>query len=396
MQEITVVSLFDGIAGALIALKQLGFKVNYYASEIDEYAIRIAMKNHPEIIQLGDVRNITAKDLPNKIDLLIGGFPCQDLSIANSNGKGLEGDRSILFYQFKRILDELGDRLTYFVGENVESMKTKDYVIISNELGVRPIMLDASLVSAQRRKRYFWTNIPNVKKPTLVKSKLYPDNKIGLVIADILDDNAERKIVNVNPDRIIETSYGVRWNTQHKVASFGIQRQKPSAVDKKNGTVDANVWKSGERIVRRTSNYGLQGYQAKNVEGKFDGIDTNVGKRPTKICKQQEHDSQQTRARFTDKKNNALTAKGSATVPKILRNDYVIEQLTWLEIERLAGLPEDYTDLGDGNRQEFRGKSIGNGFQIDILRHLLSFIIGFPEPIPRTERPVEEQINLFE
>ena len=158
-----ILSLFDGISGAYVALQRAGIKIEkYYASEIDKYTVAVSKYNFPNIIRLGDVKNVKAKDLP-KIDLLIGGSPCQDLSCANPNGKGLVGKKSGLFYEYLRILKEV--RPKYFLLENVASMKKKDKEIIIELLGVEPVMINSALVSAQHRKRLYWTNIPITKLP---------------------------------------------------------------------------------------------------------------------------------------------------------------------------------------------------------------------------------------
>lgn len=157
-----ILSLFDGISCARVALERAGIKVDkYYASEIDKYAIQIAQKNWPEIAQIGSVIDIK-KEWFASIDLLIGGSPCQNLSIAG-NKKGLEGDESKLFYQFIRLLKEVKPK--YFILENVASMSPENRDKISEIIGVQPIMINANLVSAQDRKRYFWTNIKNITLP---------------------------------------------------------------------------------------------------------------------------------------------------------------------------------------------------------------------------------------
>jgi DNA-cytosine methyltransferase len=169
-----VLSLFDGISCSMVALKRNQIPVaKYYACEIDKYAIQVSKKNHPEIEHLGDVCQIGI--IPN-IDLLIGGSPCQDLSIAKKNRKGLEGKRSSLFWEYVRILKE--SKPKYFVLENVNSMPKEAKEIITKELGVEPIMINASLVSAQCRKRLFWTNIP---------IKELPIDK-GILLKDILEN----------------------------------------------------------------------------------------------------------------------------------------------------------------------------------------------------------------
>ena len=163
-----ILSLFDGISVAQQALKELGIECSYYASEIDKYAISITQKNFPKTIQLGDVKELTIKNRwkiggIGEIDLLIGGSPCQDLSIAKKNRQGLDGARSGLFWEYVRILEEVKPK--YFVLENVNSMPKEAKQTITEALGVDPIMINAALVSAQNRKRLFWTNIPNVTQP---------------------------------------------------------------------------------------------------------------------------------------------------------------------------------------------------------------------------------------
>lgn len=166
----TVLSLFDGLSGARIALDRLGIDCKYYASEVDKYAIQTSSKNYPDIIHLGDVRNINSSFFPEKINLLIGGSPCQDLSIAKRDGKGLQGERSGLFFEYVRLLKEL--KPDYFLLENVATMKTSDMDTISNILGVYPILINSSKLTAQHRKRLYWTNIkvtPPVDKKIYLK-----------------------------------------------------------------------------------------------------------------------------------------------------------------------------------------------------------------------------------
>lgn len=153
-----VLSLFDGISVAQISINNmLGDNYNYYASEIDKNAIRITQHHFPNTIQLGDVRSIDADKLP-RIDLMIWGSPCQDLSIANKNRLGLNGEKSSLFYEALRIFKKVQPK--YFVMENVASMPDADRDFISKELGVEPLCIDSSILSPALRKRYYWTNIP--------------------------------------------------------------------------------------------------------------------------------------------------------------------------------------------------------------------------------------------
>ena len=171
-----VLSLFDGMSCGQIALKKLGAKVdNYYASEIDKYAISIVEKNFPNTVHLGDVTKIISVPYNVKIDLLIGGSPCQGFS-KSGNRLNFDDPRSKLFFEFVRILKLTKPK--YFMLENVV-MNKESRDIISEYLGVEPIEINSNLVSAQSRRRLYWTNIPNVT---------VPEDK-GIVIRDILEDN---------------------------------------------------------------------------------------------------------------------------------------------------------------------------------------------------------------
>lgn len=171
-----VLSVFDGMSCAQIALERAGIAVDkYYASEVDKYAIQVTQANYPGTVQLGDVTKVKADDLP-KIDLLIGGSPCQGFSFA---GKGLNFDdeRSKLFFEYVRLLKECKPK--YFLLENVR-MKKEHQDVISDLLGVQPITINSSLLSAQNRVRLYWTNIPNVTQP----------EHRGIILADILENGA--------------------------------------------------------------------------------------------------------------------------------------------------------------------------------------------------------------
>lgn len=177
-----VLSLFDGVSCGRVALERAGIHVdNYYASEIDKYAIQIAKKNYPDTVELGDVNNWKNWNLP-KIDLLIGGSPCTNLSFAG-NGKGLEGIESKLFYKFVEILKYYKPK--YFLLENVK-MKKEWENIITKELGVPAVLINSKIFSAQSRERLYWTNIPLMNLPE--------DKEI--LLKDILDNDTEPVILH--------------------------------------------------------------------------------------------------------------------------------------------------------------------------------------------------------
>lgn len=153
---LNVLSLFDGMSCGQLALQKAGIKVNqYFASEIKPHAIKVTQHNFPNTIQLGSVLDVKASDLP-KIDLLIGGSPCQDFSSANKEKLGLQGEKSGLFYEYLRLLKECEPK--YFLLENV-AMDDYSYAAISEMLGTYPTNINSELVSGQLRQRSYWTNI---------------------------------------------------------------------------------------------------------------------------------------------------------------------------------------------------------------------------------------------
>ena len=171
-----VLSLFDGISCGQVALDRAGIKIdNYYASEIKKHAIRVTQKHFPNTIQIGDVTKVKYKDgilytengefKVGKINLLIGGSPCQNFSMARAcmyEIDGLKGNKSKLFYEYLRILKEINP--DYFLLENVK-MKKESYEELNSYLGVKGISINSELVSFQKRPRVYWSNIPNITIP---------------------------------------------------------------------------------------------------------------------------------------------------------------------------------------------------------------------------------------
>lgn len=191
-----VLSLFDGISCGQVALQRAGIKYNnYYASEIDRNRISVTQRSFPDTIQLGDVRSIKFSELDN-VTLLLGGSPCENLSITAIDranvANGLEGEKSILFMHFVRALEAVRPR--WFLFENVFSMSENNKNTITSYLGVEPLMIDSALVSAQDRKRYYWTNIPGV---TLPKSK-------NLVLKNIMETTVAEKYFYKKPFEVYD------------------------------------------------------------------------------------------------------------------------------------------------------------------------------------------------
>ena len=209
-----VLSLFDGMSCGQIALRELGAKVDrYYASEVDKYAIQQTQLNFPDTVQLGDVRNINARTLGH-VDLLMGGSPCQSFSFAGKRagmstkqneeiytldrymelkraGFEFEG-QSYLFWEYIRILHELREANpnVYFLLENVE-MGKKWEAVLSEAIGVQGVHINSALVSAQIRKRIYWTNIRTEVRGGLIYSDIPQPGDRDLLLRDILEDDAD-------------------------------------------------------------------------------------------------------------------------------------------------------------------------------------------------------------
>ena len=287
-----VLSLFDGISCGMVALERANIKIDkYYASEINKYAIEVSRKNYPKIIQLGDIKNIDTSKLP-KIDLIIGGSPCQNLSNCQTNGKGLNGKKSILFLEFAKILKDYQkiNPNILFLLENVK-MKQEWKNAISKILNIEPIEINSNLLSAQDRKRLYWTNIPNVNQPKenniILKNIILPHDKI--------DDKY--------------------WYQE----SFTFHGE--------NKKIIATINLNGHDILKRVNNINF--------------------KSPT------------------------LTAcTGGNHQKKIFQNNRC-RKLTPMEYERLQTLPDNYTE---GLSMSQRYNVLGDGWTVDIIAHILSFI----------------------
>lgn len=350
-----IVSLFDGISCARVALDRAGIPVKtYYASEIDKNAIAISQKNYPDIVRLGDVRHITHIDEP--IYLLIGGSPCQDLSIAKKDRKGLAGDRSSLFYEYVRILKLLKPK--YFILENVASMPKADKDIITKELGVEPVLFNASLVSAQCRKRLFWTNIQFD----------LPEDK-GIKLKDILQPDAE-----VDESMVVNGKAFCLTASYSKVSPS--EAQINNSREKKQRTM-VMLSKPKENEFIQIGYFGAENHC--KVGGQALRVYTDEGKSTTSgiglyavngsaIRGRQNEEGKwiQTLDVRDDEKANAVVGFPSKTC--LVKKEAVIRKLTPIECERLQCLPDKYTE---GVAKTHRYKCLGNAFNVDVIAHIL-------------------------
>lgn len=336
MKPINVLSLFDGISCGQIALERTDIKVkNYFASEIDKNAIKVTMSNFPNTVQVGDVTKWKEWDLP-KIDLLIGGSPCQGFSFS---GKGLNFNdpRSKLFFEYVEILNHLKKKNPNmkFLLENVR-MKKEYLNIISEYLNVQPIKINSSLLSAQNRIRYYWTNIENVTQPK--------DKKIFL--KDILDEDYDGIFVvprEYNKGGLqhykgksptITTS-----NWEHNFFLYSHFEKELTELLKTSKYKDSFKWKfdsDGKILCLRPDELKIQ----------------RIGRIPTKN---------------TEHKTEIITVM---TQPHVWdgRN---IRKVSPVEAERLQTLPENYTSSISKNA---RYRVIGNGWTVDVISHIFRFM----------------------
>lgn len=291
----------------MVALDRLGIEIEDYAAyEIDKYALTVSRRNYPIIRQFGDVfsGDFTAF---KEYDILLGGSPCTHWSIAkNDRETKPEGIGWELFLQYKRALVESGCR--YFLFENNHSIHKDIKAAISRELGVEPIMINSALVSAQQRKRCYWTNIPFVTQP---KDK-------GILLKDIIQDGIA-------------------------------DRNKADCLTTHMGNARDYFKKGHTQVVFhpvRLGHYGKggQGQRIYSIYGKAVTIAANGGGQGGK------------------------TGLYRIDLPD---GDYIIRSLTPVEAERLQTLPDGYTE-GISKTQRYR--CLGNGWTVDVIAHILSFI----------------------
>ena len=369
-----VLSLFDGISCGRLALERAGIKVDkYYASEIDKYAIQVAQKNYPDTIQVGDVTKLNYLELLD-IDMIIGGSPCQDLSIAKQNREGLRGARSGLFWKYVEALEVIHPK--YFLLENVASMRNEDRDAITATLKkIYPetecIMINSALVSAQQRKRYYWTNW-HVEQP----------QDKGILLKDILESG---QVIRGNKSHAVISSAGRTTEREYFKKNQG--NLKAYCLDAnyyKGGSLEHNLEKHNREIVaepitkRSMSNLRMPDEKSKTLlssmwKGSQSNGMTNVPERIGELagC----GTGQANRIYSVRGKSVCLNANGGGGGAKtglykvdLPDGDYIIRKLTPLECERLQTLPDNFTS-GISNTQRY--KAIGNGWTVDVIAHIL-------------------------
>ena len=401
-----VLSLFDGMSCGQIALDQLGIPVDkYFAAEIDKHAIKVAKANYPDTIHLGDVRDIQPDDLP-KIDLLIGGSPCQGFSFAGQQ-LNFDDPRSMLFFEYVRLLKALNPR--YFLLENVK-MKKESQDIISEYLGVEPIEINSNLVSAQNRRRLYWTNIP---------VDGLPEDK-GIVLADILEDGftdrdksycldasyykgggasnvrlyfekSRRQIVfgsgdnrlDVTGARIVNRRLDKDGKRKDNDKSIKLQARLELRKDNKAGCL-TTVQK--DSVVAKTNSSGMNIVGEANIKGResIRRVYGTDGKSPTLTASTGGHTQPKILQKSRGYNKGGLKALNGKT-PTLSTSSWehnnhltLDEGTTWrklspVECERLQTVPDGYTDHVSNTQ---RYKMLGNGWTVDVIKHIMKGMIA--------------------
>jgi DNA (cytosine-5)-methyltransferase 3A len=436
--KINVLSLFDGMSCGQQALERCGIDIeNYYASEIDKYAIQVTMANYPNTIQLGSVINVDGYSLP-KIDLLMGGSPCQSFSFAGkrkgmatkceteiltlehylelkSEGYEFEG-QSYLFWEFMRLLKECKPK--YFLLENVE-MGEKWEKVLSKAIGINGIHINSSLVSAQNRKRIYWTNIgmqPMGLFGDLESIIPQPKDK-KILLKDILEMEVDEKyylsekMVNclIKRPKEYDVFKPVELHSESKSKCINARLFKMGSgdnyikIDKKGNIKDnqdkASCFTAGghsggnhsdmDLIVHNTMprsgdpKKGGTGHLSRN-DGKTYCLDTGntnaveiVLTSKDKRLKQtiDENNLTEGEIKALDTYNQSIhdrypTLKDPKHNDRALFDGSRIRRLTPIECERLQTVADNYTaHVSDSQRY----KMLGNGWTIDVIAHILSY-----------------------
>lgn len=312
-----ILSLFDGISCGRVALDRAGIPVNkYYASEIDKYAIQISQKNYPDIIRLGDVNNWENWDIDwSSIDLILAGSPCQGLSFAGKQ-EGLDDPRSKLFFRFAEILQHVQsvNPRVKFLLENTR-MKQKPKTIMTQTVGVEPILIDSALVSAQRRKRLYWCNWHVAQ----------PEDK-GILLKDIIHE-----------------TQGIAIKQRPR------GKNKGAVFTEKSPTLTSNSWEHNNFVC---SDAWVNWWNKnKNYQ---------ISKKYSFICNDKQKAITLTARQYASWNGNFYQL-----------DENVFRKLTPIECERLQTLPDGFTE-GVSNTQRY--KCLGNGWTVDVIAHVLGYL----------------------
>jgi DNA (cytosine-5)-methyltransferase 3A len=356
-------------------LQRAGIPVEkYYASEIEPNAIKITQKNFPDTVQLGDVTKIDFNYFKGKIDLIMGGSPCQDLSIAGKR-KGLQGERSGLFYKFVEAIKTIKPK--YYLLENNVGMPPEAYEEISRLMGCYPIEINSALVSAQNRKRYYWFNFGFMQQdlfnfPTC--DIPLPEDK-GILLSDILGGGrGNNEIVVENKSA---TANFIREGTFHATGVWGVinpnNKYMNELAEKNDGEIPV-MWDSYNKTKLKNKSPALN---TKSNTSYNNAGGTNIMK-PIRLSEYEKSAGQAQRVYSVKGKTICINANGGGQGDKtglykidLPDGEYIIRKLSPVECERLQTLPDNYTACVSNTQ---RYKTIGNGWTVDVIVHILSFL----------------------
>jgi len=353
-----ILSLFDGISAGQVALDREGIHVSdYYASEVDKYAIKVTQANFPNTIQVGCVTDWRTWDIPY-VDLLIGGSPCQGFSFA---GKQLNFDdpRSKLFFEYVDILNHFKPK--YFLLENVK-MKKEYQDVISECLGVQPIEINSALVSAQNRRRLYWTNIPEIRQP----------GDEGVLLKHIIESD----MVDRDKAHCLDANYFKGGNLKSYFEKH--RRQLVFSRDGLCHVGDADL-KGNDSIKRVYSAEGKSptlttmggGHrEPKILYGAMRGRYLVDGKRQDGKMLTAGLTTQRLEVRQDEKTNTLTTVQKDNNVVNSETLSY--RKLTPLECERLQTFPDNYTNHVSNTQ---RYKALGNSWTVDVIAHIFRAMV---------------------
>lgn len=364
IENMNVLSLFDGMSCGQIALKQLGIIPEvYYASEIDKHAIKQTQLNFPSTIQLGDVTNWKEWDVNwGEIDLLLAGSPCQGFSFA---GKQLAFDdpRSKLFFVFIEILNHIKslNPNVLFMLENV-NMKKEHMRIISEYCGVFPVNINSNLVSAQNRDRWYWTNI-RTKKIGLfgeLHSDIPQPEDKGIFLRDILEEEVDEKYFL--SDKVVKNLLEHKERNKEKGNGFGAVFHKP---ENKMGCL-----KVGETGIDDLVCVAMRGRETSCLTPKRTDYGKSIRKAYEEGKIEEQRKNMQRLEPRTDGRTNCLTSVQKDNLI-IDGKNCSIRRLTPTECSRLQTIP-DWYKWECSDTQQY--KMLGNGWTVDVIAHIMSFI----------------------
>lgn len=373
---IKVLSLFDGISGARQALKELNIDCAYYASEIDKFAIQVSKNNYLDIVQIGNVKGIIIEDdyifynqdndpmqnggsFKSDVDLLIGGSPCQDLSVAKRNRQNLDGKRSNLFFDYVRILKQVKPR--FFILENVASMSNDaKNEITRNLFEVEPILINSSSLTAQHRKRLYWCGALQEDGSYKKIEISQPEDK-GILLKDILEEEVDQKY--------FLTETGVKY--LEKIKYKGVR-----LIDDKAITLTASSHKGigndGCTLVKVPIQVGRNKLDLPDGDYFEHGQRQFVFKKPVKVGHFNKG-GQGDRVYNSDGKSVCLSANGGGRGAKtgLYEIKNMVRKLTPNECEKLQGFPDNYSK-SISNTQRY--KALGNSFTVPVIKHILQHL----------------------